>query len=302
MLKVRVNVELYYTVGDDEDLDRIPVDFQVYRFNSGELQLKDFRLPAKATTYDLFLLGTDNDSFIAFQLLRDLINRTDAINLTMNVPYMPAARSDRGEYAALPTYYRMLEPQGPKEVLSMLDVHNPDALPVIPAVANHSARSVIMEVMDTNVLETYDGIIAPDEGAEERASWVARGLQLPCHLAFKSRDFETGEILGSAAPNDLPQSGHFLVVDDICDGGRTFAGLIDVIKETYPEADHTFDLWVTHGAFGYYAHMTLAGKFRKVYTTNSHPNAHMFDGHDEEGNPYGIDVEVFDIRPFMMTL
>jgi ribose-phosphate pyrophosphokinase len=58
------------------------------------------------------------------------------------------------------------------------------------------------------------------------------------------------------------------VVDDICDGGGTFALLRDAMP---PEV--SLDLWVTHGGFTGPEHsrQALAG-YHRVHTTDSLPN------------------------------
>jgi ribose-phosphate pyrophosphokinase len=88
----------------------------------------------------------------------------------------------------------------------------------------------------------YDGVIAPDKGAEMRAEDWSFQLGVPAFYASKVRDVETGKLTGFAFP-DVPP-GDYIVVDDICDGGGTFIGLANEAPEGV-----NLDLFVTHGLF-----------------------------------------------------
>jgi ribose-phosphate pyrophosphokinase len=89
----------------------------------------------------------------------------------------------------------------------------------------------------------YAGVIAPDKGAEERATMVAHALDVPIYFAGKTRDVETGRLSGFTFP-EVPAGKRYLVVDDICDGGGTFIGLARAAPQNV-----FLDLYVTHGLF-----------------------------------------------------
>jgi len=109
----------------------------------------------------------------------------------------------------------------------------------------------------------YTGVIAPDAGAAKRAFDVATTLNLEFHQAEKHRDVATGALTGFAAPS-IEKGGAYLVVDDICDGGGTFIGLGEIIKERGAYAD----LYVTHGIFSKGLD-ELKKYYKNVYTTDS---------------------------------
>jgi ribose-phosphate pyrophosphokinase len=117
-------------------------------------------------------------------------------------------------------------------------------------------------------------VVAPDKGAVGRAKGVwnyfGSSINREKHIANnrtlfgeKVRDPDTGEILGTLVfaqdddgnANHLipgrPNSSHIkgkpiLIVDDICDGGRTFIELAKVLREYGPSQ---ITLYVTHGIF-----------------------------------------------------
>jgi len=108
----------------------------------------------------------------------------------------------------------------------------------------------------------YDGVIAPDGGAEKRAYRIASSLGVPLYHAWKSRDVKTGALAGFGI-EPLP-AGNYLVVDDICDGGGTFIGLADLIDARGARAD----LYVTHGLFTK-GTKPLLDRFACVFCTDS---------------------------------
>ena len=69
------------------------------------------------------------------------------------------------------------------------------------------------------------------------------------------------------------RDGKFIIIDDICDGGRTFIGIAEAIKEQVQNPE--IYLLVTHGIFSA-GYNQLMNYFDKIYTTNSYhdfPNA-----------------------------
>ena len=110
---------------------------------------------------------------------------------------------------------------------------------------------------------TYAGIISPDKGALARAGYAAEVMRLPIISGGKTRDVATGQLTGFHV-DSLEAGGHYLVVDDICDGGGTFIGLAEKIAEQ----GATADLYVTHGIFSKGLD-GLLNHFGTIFTTDS---------------------------------
>ena len=108
----------------------------------------------------------------------------------------------------------------------------------------------------------YDGVIAPDGGAERRAARVAQSMSIPLYHAWKTRSVRTGQLDGFGSEPIPP--GHYLVVDDICDGGGTFLGLADTLDASHARAD----LYVTHGLFTR-GTQPLLDRYDRVFCTDS---------------------------------
>ncbi|MEP7001382.1 MAG: hypothetical protein ABI969_12940 [bacterium] len=108
----------------------------------------------------------------------------------------------------------------------------------------------------------YDGVIAPDGGAEKRAYRIAASLGVRLYHAWKTRDVSSGALTGFGI-EPMP-AGNYLIVDDLCDGGGTFIGLADVLDACGARAD----LYVTHGLFTKGTQLLL-DRFTNVFCTDS---------------------------------
>lgn len=115
-------------------------------------------------------------------------------------------------------------------------------------------------------------LVSPDAGAYKKIFDVAQKFNITnIATGTKVRDLKTGQILHTEVPN-LPISLNeeelkYVIVDDICDGGRTFVELAKVIKRQRPYAD--IYLVITHGIFSA-GFSELSEWFDGIYTTNSY--------------------------------
>lgn len=114
-------------------------------------------------------------------------------------------------------------------------------------------------------------LVSPDAGAYKKIFDVAKKFQIQNIVtANKVRDMRTGNILKTEVPN-LPglvgDDMQYVIIDDICDGGRTFNELAKAIREQ--RADAKIYLVVTHGIFSA-GFKELTKYFEHIYTTNSH--------------------------------
>lgn len=184
------------------------------------------------------------------------------------LPYLPGARQDRGLPFGAEVYARLINAVHADRVLAV-DPHSPVMPGLIEHLELHPLARLVRAAMTRRVADSravpYVGVIAPDAGAVGRAGAVAAALGLPLHRAGKRRDPATGKLSGFTC-EVLPEQGRLLVVDDICDGGGTFAGLAEVTG-LGPER---LDLWVTHGVFSGRA-AQLREHFGEIHTTDSHP-------------------------------
>jgi ribose-phosphate pyrophosphokinase len=112
-------------------------------------------------------------------------------------------------------------------------------------------------------------LVSPDAGAYKKIFDVAKTFEIENIItASKVRDLKTGAILRTEVPTlDQHKDLKYIIIDDICDGGRTFIELAKVMKESRPTAK--IYLVVTHGIFsaGFYE---LDKWFEGIFCTNSY--------------------------------
>jgi ribose-phosphate pyrophosphokinase len=185
------------------------------------------------------------------------------------LPYLPGARQDRGLPFGAKVYSNLINAMNLNQVICF-DPHSPvmpeliSNLTIIgsaPLIRHH----IVGRPDSDQRAQRYNGIIAPDAGATARAQHVADLCGLPLYQALKHRDEATGQLSGFSCET-LPKDGKYLVVDDICDGGRTFTGLAEA---TGLPADQ-LGLYVSHGVFSGRAGQ-LTERFSEIWTTDSYP-------------------------------
>lgn len=186
------------------------------------------------------------------------------------LPFFPGARQDRlnptGDYLfTAKSVAEIINSKG-FETVVVLDPHSD----VVPALVNN-CRVVTMlhPFMEAHLVQPdFAAVVAPDAGAAKRAGLVANAMGKPLIHAWKTRDIKTGELTGFGhQPIDPEITKHvkkLLVVDDICDGGGTFMGLGEVLKDE----GYDIELFITHGIFSK-GTRALGNVFDKIYTTDS---------------------------------
>lgn len=114
-------------------------------------------------------------------------------------------------------------------------------------------------------------LVSPDAGAYKKIFDVAKKFQIQNVVtANKIRDMRTGNILKTEIldlPGLVGDDLQYVIIDDICDGGRTFNELAKAIK--VQRADAKIYLVVTHGIFSA-GFKELSHNFEHIYTTNSY--------------------------------
>ena len=249
-----------------------------FTFSAGEIQVKlsDTILKHLASLWENYetlvhikMQFTNSHDLIALMLtvnaLRE-INSDMIINL--EAPYMPFARQDRavneGEANASSAFINFLNSLD-FGMITFWDVHNPEVLSGIDASVGHIEQNLLVDTYVPTLL--YDFIVSPDKGSVRKIKKIAFDRDKILY-ASKVRDPKTGHITATevSIPTDLNVVGsRVLIVDDICDGGRTF---IELAKELKKLGITTVDLYVTHGIFskGFYV---FRDYIDTIYTTDS---------------------------------
>ncbi|OBF77060.1 hypothetical protein A5751_23045 [Mycolicibacterium fortuitum] len=242
-----------------------------FTFPGGEHHLRNIPDFDEPVTWIADVRGADPNDLVKAALLADVAHqRNDRFVLWL--PYAPAARADRGQPLGVKVYADLINTMQAERVV-IIDPHSPTVVEHLNHVVVADVLGLIDRVMGSGLVRRhFDGVIAPDKGATERAAVVAKHLDIDLYQAEKDRDFETGRILGIRMLDRLPESGGYLVVDDICDGGGTFK----LLAQATGLPREQLALWVTHGIFsGIACH--LRDDYHQIFTTDSHPGHNRVD-------------------------
>lgn len=221
-------------------------------------------------------------------------HRDRRCSTTLVMPYLPSARGDHDVTCDAKTVARLAAATGIDDVIAA-DPHSSvwgdSAADWGTTVHAITAADLIRQSALTAEHWEWTAVIAPDKGAVERAAEASRALGVPLLTAGKVRDSATGKLSGFTAPDGI-EPGRFLVVDDICDGGGTFAGLAQVVREAEPAAQ--LHLWVTHGLFTGRWRENLLPNFTSITAASAEPGVDTASTPSEVGwvplQPYVVDA------------
>ena len=243
----------------------------VQKFPAGETLVRilapafSFHEVFQAVTIKLNFKG--DDDLMELLLLTDAVKRkypSSPIHLLM--PYFPHARQDRvcapGESLSAKVVADLINAQGYASV-TCWDLHSE----VSVALLNNLRHVELDELVKKIPAEARGAIlVSPDAGANKKVFNVAKqfGPDVEVVRADKVRNVLTGEITGTTVYCGSVGSRDFLILDDICDGGRTF---IELAKELHKLTHGKIYLYVTHGIFSK-GYDELAEHIDRIYTAN----------------------------------
>lgn len=267
-----------------------PPTFEHMRFPAGEAHIKVINENSgKGPLTEIARLhGANGQDLFTLAMWADAAHQRGA-HTVLHIPYLPGARQDRGLPFGAKVYADFLNSLDLDQVICF-DPHSP----VMPGLLNNLTVIDSTDLVKNRVVgradsdehaQRYQGIIAPDKGAVERASRVAAACHLPLYRAEKHRDSYTGQ-LSHFTCEALPDTGKFLIVDDICDGGGTFMGLA---KATGLLKDR-LGLYVSHGVFSGNANL-LHEHFGEIVTTDSFAPENVYGV-----TPYSVQPRVIPLH------
>lgn len=214
-------------------------------FSGGELKVGLDSIPPNHGDIKVLARLQDAASIIKLMMATEIIKRHTTGLRTLIIPYFPYARQDRVTVACdaftLKPFAALINSLGYDRVVTY-DVHSD----VTPALVDR-LQVISQQDIVTQCLTIFEGlhIVAPDAGATKKAFGIAQAFGRNFIAASKVRDVATGQILRTEVGCESID-GDCLIVDDICDGGRTFTELAKALKAKGAAKVH---LYVTHGIF-----------------------------------------------------
>ena len=197
------------------------------------------------------------------------------------VPYFLGARSDRkfseGGINYLKDVICPIINSQDFESVTIVDAHS-DVLEA--CIKNYKkidniklVKFALTDIDNTNSAKEKLYLVSPDAGALKKIYNVAEHFGIDqIVIANKHRDIKTGKITHTEVPGltQEPGSKNFVIIDDICDGGRTFLEIAKTIRKE--REDSVFNdkiyLVVTHGIFSA-GFSELKNWIDGIYCTNS---------------------------------
>jgi ribose-phosphate pyrophosphokinase len=220
-------------------------DYEHFTFPGGEEHVRVNPMHTKMADISVSLKSSQD--IMVLLLICDALRRCGKSINTLYIDYFPYARQDRvcntGEALSVKVMADLINSIEAERVV-VFDPHSD----VVGALVN-KVQIVEQFVLVNNLFLTRELnetlLVCPDAGAEKKIQKLKR----PYLMARKVRDTKTGEIIRTEVEKEALgfSAKKFLIVDDICDGGRTFIELAKKLKEVY--GDIPVELYVTHGIF-----------------------------------------------------
>lgn len=253
-------------------------EFNIIQFPSGEIGgnfSEDFVEFAESNAGKIenaifTVQGYDKDTLFALALAKEAVDKLIPSSLTMKTVifgFLPNARYDRhmfkGDAAALKVFANLVNAME-FDAVCALDTHSNVAENLFKCFHNLPQKEAAVHFASD---PRIDFLVAPDAGAAKKTEETAKEVDKPYITMAKVRNLKTGEITGMRILDDVDLTGKtVMILDDICDGGRTFVEAAKYLREA---GASRVELYVTHGIFSKGVENLLDNGIDHIYTTDS---------------------------------
>jgi ribose-phosphate pyrophosphokinase len=226
------------------------IEVQQFTFSGGEVQVKLPVSPEAVDKVSVEALIQSSDDVMALLMVNEVIDRNlRPLRKTLVLPYLPYARQDRacaaGEAIGAKVFGGLINSMGFCSVM-VSDSHSDVGVACINNCRNWKQVDLI-DPIALGKLANGAVLVSPDIGASKKSAEICKIHHLEYFVqANKVRDTQTGEILETTVDYTGLGDWSAVIVDDICDGGRTFIELAKALREQDCTNIH---LHVTHGIF-----------------------------------------------------
>ncbi len=261
------------------DKTKSDIDYKIINYPDGQ---RDVLLLDNGGVSVRVMIRSRMNSFADLELIaaaKSAVQRQSATNHTeLYVPYLLGARSDRvfqkgGSHYLADVIAATLNNLGFNKV-NTLDVHSSAAKNAVFRLENRHPTALLLNVEEYLDKSRRVLIVAPDAGAKGRASYASGLWNNTPLITFQKKRDVNGDITGTGLDPDESDvivtddyTGDFAIIDDICDGGRTFIEIAKVLNEM-GFTNNKKHLVVTHGIFSKGLD-ELKQYFTSIHTTNS---------------------------------
>lgn len=250
-----------------------------FLFPAGEVGMRldttNYRFRARQSdVYVILAYVKSSDDLFRIAMAKDALERMVGYEkqIILYCPYFPYARQDRvcnkGESFSLKVICDYINYLNFNRVV-IVDPHSTVTEALINKVKVITQFDIIREweLPKELVMRDFYAIVSPDAGANKKTSEIAYYFD---HRSFihcdKRRDLSNGQIQELLVHCDDLNGQNVIIFDDLCDGGGTFVGLAQKLKE---KGCNKVVLYVTHGIFSKgFSH--ILEHIDAIYTTDSY--------------------------------
>ncbi|RLA42005.1 MAG: hypothetical protein DRR06_15200 [Gammaproteobacteria bacterium] len=243
------------------------IPFTTSMFPAGEVYINT-EVPFGAKAVRINSRCKNGNDIMRILMAVDSMQRQGVRHTELFIPYLPYSRQDRvckkGDAFSLRVMAFMLI-QAVDRIITY-DAHSSVALTLMDLKLKdyNNHREVERFIKSINPMPERMVLIAPDAGAVKKAEKLYNSLDLFQGIVYCGKSRVGREVIIDDIQEDL--SGmHAVVVDDICDGGRTFIALGRKLQDRNVMS---MSLFVSHGIFSN-GTKRLKEMYQNIGTTNS---------------------------------
>lgn len=225
----------------------ISFEYEKIKFPVGEMHIRIAELLERGNV-DLLWEFESNEEIIEILLVADALKNAGFKIRTLSIPYIPFARQDRvsveGECFSLRVFANLIN-SIEVDRISVVDPHSDVSTALIKNLVV-TEQWQVFEPYLKDKSKFY--LVSPDGGALKKIYKLASKVNcLGVIECSKHRNVKDGKITGVKTYFPKEYNGEDLyIVDDICDGGRTF---VEIAKEIKKQYNPKINLMITHGFF-----------------------------------------------------
>lgn len=225
------------------------IKVESFNFSGGECHVKI--IPSDITEHTNIIAHLDSsDAIMQLLMVVDAVRRVKPhTKIDLTIPYFPYARQDRvcneGEAFSVHVMAGLIN----QLQCHSITIYDPHSQVTVDALDNCKVISLADIILNSELADKiqHEGlrIVSPDKGAQDKVYELGAALAMEHICASKVRDSLTGNIIATEIHDDVVGKD-CVILDDICDGGRTFIELAKVLKA---KGAGRLYLYVTHGIF-----------------------------------------------------
>ncbi len=260
-------------------LENSEIKYEVSKFPDGQQQVKVLLYNAENT---IITIKSRLNNFKDLELITCTVaslREAGVKEIHLYVPYFLGSRSDRKFETGSNNYLK-------KVICPFINLLNFDSVTVLDPhsdvlescitnfqkISNHAfVKQALVQINNKHDAHEKTILLSPDAGALKKIYTVAESVYFKGDIICCSKSRNTdGQLTKTIVPLDYKPSNlikDIVVIDDICDGGRTFINIAKELKENHHLGKRY--LVVTHGIFSN-GFGELMQYFDAIYTTNSY--------------------------------